>query len=221
MTVTEALLERKSTRAFLKKNVETSLIENILSAASHAPSGTNTQPWQVAVVTGKEKKQLEEKLEAAFRNGDKANPDYQYYPLEWQSPYKDRRRECGLQMYKTLDIQREDKQKQLDQWARNFRAFDAPVMLLFFLDPVMQAGSYLDYGMFLQSLMLSAQEQGLATCPQAALADYPDIIKQQLDYDEDSILLCGMALGYEDKSALVNSYRTSREEVATFSRFFD
>lgn len=221
MNVTEALLQRKSTRAFLKKDVQTSLIESVLSAASHAPSGTNTQPWQVAIVTGKEKKQLETKLEAAFRNGDKANPDYQYYPLEWQSPYKDRRRECGLQMYKTLDIQREDKQKQLDQWAKNFRAFDAPVMLLFFLDPVMQAGSYLDYGMFLQSLMLSAQEHGLATCPQAALADYPEIVKQQLDYDEDSILLCGMALGYEDKNDAVNSYRTSREEVAVFSRFFD
>ncbi|MDH5392405.1 MAG: nitroreductase [Gammaproteobacteria bacterium] len=221
MNVTDALLERKSTRAFLQKTVDRSLIEKILANASHAPSGTNTQPWQVAVVSGKQKEELQTKLETAFRNGDKAHADYQYYPLEWQSPYKDRRRACGLQMYKTLDIKRDDKQKQLDQWAKNFRAFDAPVMLLFFLDPVMQAGSYLDYGMFLQSLMLSAQAEGLATCPQAALADYPEIVKQQLGYANDSVLLCGMALGYEDKSALVNSYRTSREKVEAFTRFFD
>ncbi|MDH5518531.1 MAG: nitroreductase [Gammaproteobacteria bacterium] len=221
MNVTEALLQRKSTRAFLDKAVDRSLIETLLTEASHAPSGTNTQPWQVAVVSGKQKQDLQTLLEAAFRDGKKANPDYQYYPLEWQSPYKDRRRECGLQMYSTLDIKRDDKQKQTDQWAKNFRAFDAPVMLLFFLDPLMQAGSYLDYGMFLQSLMLSAEQHGLATCPQAALADYPEIVKQQLAYDNDSVLLCGMALGYEDKSALVNSYRTGREEVSQFSRFFD
>ena len=135
--------------------------------------------------------------------------------------YKDRRKACGLQMYSTLDIKREDKQRQLDQWAANFRSFDAPVMLLFFMDPIMETGSYVDYGMFLQSVMLAAVEEGLASCPQAALGEYPKIVKQTLDYPEDSILICGMALGYEDTEALVNSYRTPREEVASFTRFFD
>lgn len=221
MNVTDALLQRKSTRAFLDKEVELSLINKILSAASHAPSGTNTQPWQVAVVSGQSKMDLEQKLEKEFRDGNKGQMDYQYYPLTWESPYKDRRRSCGLQMYTTLDIQREDKQRQLDQWAQNYRAFDAPVMLLFFIDAIMEKGSYLDYGMFLQSIMLSATEQGLATCPQAALAEYPEIVKQHLNYSKDSIMLCGMALGYEDTEALVNSYRTPREAVESFTRFFD
>jgi nitroreductase len=126
-----------------------------------------------------------------------------------------------LQMYSTLKITREDKQRQLDQWAANYRAFDAPVMLLFFMDGIMQTGSYLDYGLFLQSVMLMAVEEGLATCPQAALGEYPAIVKAKLGYPDDSILMCGMALGYEDKEALVNSYRTPREEVETFTRYFD
>ena len=108
----------------------------------------------------------------------------------------------------------------MDQWAANYRAFDAPVMILFFIDPIMQRGSYMDYGMFLQSIMLAAEEQGLATCPQASVGDYPHIIKPELGYDDDTILLCGIALGYEDKDALVNSYRTSRLEVDEFTKFF-
>lgn len=221
MNVTDALIKRKSTRAFLDKKINAALIEKILSAASHAPSGTNTQPWQVAVVSGQSKEDLQQKLEAEFRAGTKGKMDYQYYPLTWDSPYKDRRRACGIQMYTTLDIKREDKQRQLDQWAQNYRAFDAPVMLFFFMDAIMEKGSYLDYGMFLQSIMLAATEQGLATCPQAALAEYPAIVKQHLGYDNDSTLLCGMALGYEDTEALINSYRTPREAVASFTRFFD
>jgi len=221
MNVSEALLSRKSVRAFLNKPVRRELIETLLNNASHAPSGTNTQPWQVAVVSGDSKVKLQEKLESAFRDKKTAHTDYQYYPLEWQTPYKDRRRACGLQMYTTLDIQREDKEKQLNQWAANYRAFDAPVMLFFFLDPVMEKGSFLDYGMFLQSFMLAATEQGLCTCPQAALADYPDIVKQELNYEQDKILLCGMALGYEDTTAQVNSYRTPREDCDSFSHFFD
>ena len=221
MKVSDALLQRKSTRAFLDKPVEPELISRLLESASHAPSGTNTQPWQVAVVTGKSKQQLQTKLEAEYRSGAESRICYQYYPLDWQSPYKERRLACGLQLYSTLDIKREDKQKQLDQRARNFRAFDAPVMLLFFIDKVMQTGSYMDYGMFLQSLMLAASEQGLATCPQAVLAEYPDIVKQHLEFDDDRVLICGMSLGYEDKTDIVNSYRTPREPVKSFTRFFD
>lgn len=220
MKVTDALLQRKSVRAFLDKEVEEDKIRAILSAASHAPSGTNTQPWQVAIVMGEAKQKLQLQLENSFREGDKSQADYQYYPKQWVEPYKSRRIACGLQMYSTLDIKRKDKQKQLDLWAANYRAFDAPVMLLFFMDACMQKGSYMDYGMFLQSIMLAAVEQGLATCPQASFADYPKIIKTALDYPQNSVLLCGMALGYEDKSALVNSYRIPREDVSTFTKFY-
>lgn len=221
MNVIEALKIRKSTRAYLNKEVEQEKIYTILDAARHAPSGTNTQPWQVAVVKGEAKIKLQAKIEAAFRSGDKGKADYTYYPDEWRQPYAARRKECGLLMYKTLGITREDKERQLNQWAANYRAFDAPVLLLFFLDDVMQTGSYIDYGMFLQSVMLAAVDQGLATCPQASVADYPEIIKADFGYPEDTILLCGMALGYEDKDAVVNSYRTSREEVDSFTRYFD
>lgn len=221
MNVSEALNTRKSTRAFLPKPVDKAIIDRILSAARHAPSGTNTQPWQVAVVTGDTKQQLCQELETAFRNQVDRKMDYHYYPEDWVDPYKSRRKACGLQMYSTLKITREDKQRQLDQWAANYRAFDAPVMLLFFMDGIMQTGSFLDYGLFLQSVMLMAVEEGLATCPQAALGEYPAIVKAKLGYPDDSILMCGMALGYEDKKALVNSYRTPREEVETFTRYFD
>ena len=221
MKVSEALKNRKSVRSYLDKAVEAEKITAILDAARHAPSGVNTQPWQVAVVSGATKQSMQEKIEATFRGGDKGKADYNYYPTEWKEPFKSRRKECGLLMYKTLEIQREDRERQMDQWAANYRAFDAPVMLLFFMDTAMQAGSYLDYGMFLQSVMLSAVEQGLATCPQASIADYPEIIKTELGYDDDTVLLCGIALGYEDKDALVNSYRTSREEVDSFTKYFD
>ena len=213
MNVIKALEQRKSTRAFLSKEVEPETINTILNAARHAPSGTNTQPWQVAVVTGNAKIRLQTKMEGAFRAGDKGKADYTYYPDEWRQPYASRRKECGLLMYKTLGITREDKKRQINQWAANYRAFDAPVLLLFFMDEVMQTGSYIDYGMFLQSVMLVAVDQGLATCPQASIADYPEIIKAELGYPEETVLLCGMALGYEDKAALVNSYRTSRVDV--------
>ncbi|MDH5659960.1 MAG: nitroreductase [Gammaproteobacteria bacterium] len=221
MLVSEALEKRKSTRAFLDKDVDLDKIERILSMASHAPSGVNSQPWQVAVVKGKSKKKIQEKMESAFRNGDKGKMDYQYYPEQWVEPYKGRRKSCGLQMYSTLEIAREDKTRQLDQWAANYRAFDAPVMLLFFMDGILDAGSYLDYGMFLQSIMLMAVEEGLATCPQAALGEYPKIVKEELGYSDDMIMLCGMALGYEDTEALVNTYRTPREGFNSFTRFFD
>ena len=221
MNVFEALIKRKSVRAFLDKQVEKEKINSILDAARHSPSGTNTQPWQVAIVTGESKKKLQSKIEAAFRSGDKGKADYSYYPDEWVEPYKSRRKACGLLMYQTLQIGREDTDRQLEQWAANYRAFDAPVMMLFFMDDKMLKGSYMDYGMFLQSVMLAAVDAGLATCPQASIADYPELVRSELGYPNNKILLCGMSLGYEDKEAIVNSYRTSREEVASFTEFFD
>ncbi len=221
MDVKTALETRKSVRAFLDKAVPTELINTVLEQAKNAPSGVNTQPWKVAVITGKTKQTLQEKMEQTFRSGTKGEMDYQYYPLDWQGVYKDRRKACGLLMYSTLEIAREDRERQMDQWAANYRAFDAPVMLLFFMDKVMETGSYLDYGMFLQSVMLSATEHGLGTCPQAALAEYPQIAREVLGYDDDQVLLCGMAMGYEDTEHLINSYRTDREALDNIVRYFD
>ncbi len=220
MKIADALKLRKSVRAFLDKAVEPEKIRAILSAARHAPSGANIQPWQVAVVSGEMKAKLQTEIEECFRNENRGKADFQYYPKTWRQPYKQRRVNCGRQMYKALGIQRHDEQKRLDQWAKNYRSFDAPVMLLFFMDETMQTGSFLDYGMFLQSIMLTALDYGLSTCPQASLSDYPEIIKGTLGYPQDSILVCGMALGYEDTDAVINSYRTPREDIETFTRFF-
>jgi nitroreductase len=220
MNTLDALQQRKSVRAFLDQEVEKEKIDTILAAASHAPSGANIQPWQVAVVSGETKKRLQTQIEKNFREGKRGPADYQYYPKEWNNPYKLRRINCGQQMYSSLEIARSEKHRKREQWAANYRSFDAPVMLLFFMDATMETGSYLDYGMFLQSIMLAALDQGLATCTQASLADYPELIKTTLNYPQDSVLLCGMALGYEDKEAPINSYRTPREKTDSFTRYF-
>jgi nitroreductase len=120
-----------------------------------------------------------------------------------------------------LGISKKNSEARKAQWKANYRAFDAPVLLIFFMDESMQTGSYIDYGMFMQSIMLTAQSLGLATCPQAAVADYPEIIRTQLGYTDDRVILGGMAIGYEDTNAIVNQYRTSREDIESFTDFFD
>ena len=221
MNVIEALKARKSVRSFLNKEVEQEKIETILNSAKHAPSGVNTQPCMVSVVSGPKKKSIESKIIAAFDNGKKEKMDYQYYPLKWEEPYKSRRKEVGLLMYQTLGISRDDKHRQIEQWKANYRAFDAPTVLYFFIDATLEKGSYLDYGMFLQSVMLAATELGLGSCPQAALAEFPTIVKEELNIDDSKVLLCAIALGYEDKVALINSYRTERIALSSFVTFFE
>lgn len=221
MNVLEALQKRKSVRAFLDKEVDRNIINTILENAKCAPSGVNMQPWTVCVVSGDKKKDIETKVIEAFQSGKKANMDYLYYPLQWDEPYKSRRKETGLLMYQALGINREDKEKQLSQWKANYRAFGAPVVLYFFIDSTLEKGSYLDYGMFLQSVMLASTELGLGSCPQAALAEFPDIIKEELDIEQGKVLLCGMALGYEDASASINSYRTGRILLEEFASFYE
>jgi len=221
MNITEAIKARKSTRAYQDKAVEREKIVRILQAARHAPSGTNAQPWQVAVVTGEKRDEITARMVAAFEKDGIGTMDYEYYPLKWKYPYKKRRVACGAQLYATLHIERGDREGRLRQWVANYRAFDAPVILFFFMDRVMEKGSYLDFGMFIQSVMLAALDEGLATCAQAALGQYPELVRQALDFDKDMVLLCGMALGYEDKEAPINSYRTPREEVEVFTRFYE
>lgn len=220
MNIIDALQQRKSTRAFLDRPVTREQIVRILAAARHAPSGTNAQPWQVAVVSGRKKEELAAMLGEAFQRQGPGAMDYHYYPVDWHEPYRSRRVACGAQLYAALGIDRRDRGRRLSQWAENYRAFGAPMMLFFFLDPAMQQGSFLDYGMFIQSVMLAALEEGLATCPQAALGQYSSLIKDFLGYSRDTTLICGMAVGYEDPQAAVNGYRTPREEVSAFTRFF-
>lgn len=222
MDVKQALLARKSVRAFLDKDVPKEKIVAVLDAARHAPSGTNAQPWKVAVVQGKKRIELADAMENTFlKIRGEGKMDYQYYPVQWKGEYKRRRVETGSQLYQELGIERNDKDARFQQWQINYRAFNAPVILFFFLDRIMQTGSFLDYGMFYQSIMLAALEEGLATCPQAALAQFPDLIREKLGYGEEMQVVAGMAMGYEDPDAKVNSYRTSRLKVEDFTRFFE
>ncbi len=221
MNVQDALRNRKSVRAYLDTPVSREKIRAILDAARHAPSGTNAQPWEVAVVSGEAKAKICKAMEDCFAGQDLGEMEYKYYPDVWKAPFKKRRVACGSQLYSALGIDRKDRAARMQQWAANYRAFDAPVILFFFLDRSMAEGSLLDYGMFLQSVMLAALEQGLSTCAQAALGQYPQIVRKHLGYDEEMMLLCGMALGYEDTSASQNNYRTEREEVEVFTTFFE
>ncbi|WP_319381082.1 nitroreductase [Thiomicrorhabdus sp.] len=219
--VYQAITQRHSVRAFLNKPVAQEQIRRILEAARFAPSGVNTQPWQVAVVSGATKQRLQNAMLKKFAAGERGKMDYAYYPNEWKIPYKQRRVETGKQLYGALQIDRKNKAGQKAQWAANYRGFDAPVTLYFFMDDCLQTGSFFDYGMFVENIMLLAQEEGLATCPQGALGEYPDLVRRELGYDRNKLLICGMALGYEDKEHPVNQYRTEREKVDDFTRFFD
>ena len=220
MNVIEALESRISTRAYRDKPVARETVRNILDAARWAPSGVNTQPWQVAVVQGDMLRQLSEALLQLATEGTKPNPDYDYYPGKWIDPYKKRRFQCGMDLYKALEIGRDDKEKRLEAALNNYRFFGAPVSLFFFMDKHMGKGSWLDMGMFIQSVMLAAREYGLGSCPQASTADYPDAVREKLGISAENLLLCGMALGYPDESHPVNRYRTAREAVDTFTRWY-
>ena len=216
MDIIKAIKARASTRAFLCQDVDDNIIEQILAAARWAPSGTNTQPWSVAVVQGETKSAVTHAVTQAFDNGTPGHQDYDYYPREkLPEPFKSRRFACGMALYDALGVQREDKERRKAVWRLNYQAFSAPVILFFFIDKFLKEGSWLDYGMFLQNIMLAALDFDLATCPQAALAEYPDIVRAHLGPEyQDKILVAGMALGYPDETDPVNQYRTEREAVA-------
>lgn len=219
MNVQDALKARKSVRAYLDKPVTHESILRILDAARWAPSGTNTQPWEVYVVQGDTKSQIIDALETQFEQGAEASMEYAYYPNQWFSPFQERRRACGLAMFSALEISRQDKDKRLAQWKKNYSAFGAPVILYFVMHKGLEAGSFFDYGMFYQSVMLAAMDEGLSTCPQAALAEFPQPVKDILGVGDDHLLLCGLALGYEDTRDVVNHYRTEREPIENFVTF--
>jgi len=221
MNVEQAIVGRYSCRAYLDDPVPRPLLEKILETARWSPSGANMQPWQVVVLQGEAKERLSDALLAAFDAGERPAPDYDYYPAEWIEPYKGRRYQCGLALYQALAIERDDKARRLEAWRDNYRFFGAPVALLFFIHRSLATGSWLDMGMFIQSVMLAARQWGLESCPQASVADYPQVVRHTLGLEEELRLLCGLALGYPDADHPVNNYRTDREPVAGFTRWFD
>jgi nitroreductase len=222
--VDTALTTRRSVRAFLPTPVQRTDIEAILEAASRAPSGTNTQPWKVYVLTGESLASLSRDLLAAYddpQRDELYQEEYAYYPRQWQSPFIDRRRKIGWDMYGLLGIGKGDKSRMHEQHSRNFRFFDAPVGLLFTIDRSLERGSWLDYGMFLQAIMTAARGRGLDTCPQAAFTQFHRLIADYLGCSENEQLVCGMSLGFADPNAPVNTLRTEREPLGRFVRFLD
>lgn len=227
-SVHEAIVSRVSARAFTQQPVARETLKELLELAARAPSGTNCQPWKVYVLQGDSKTALSEKVcaavDAVFANpalaADYVDP-YDYYPEKWISPYIDRRRENGWGLYGLLGIVKGDKPRMHQQNRRNFQFFGAPVGLMFTVDRAMGRGSLLDYGMFLQNLMLAARERGLHTCAQAAWNTYASIVMPHIGAQPDEMLVCGMSLGYADEQAVVNSFYTPRVAAAEFTRWLD
>jgi nitroreductase len=210
--VDKVITERKSVRAFLPTPVAREDIQKILEIAARAPSGTNTQPWKVYVVTGGIKHQLSDEILQAHNNPhSNYKEEYHYYPVQWLSPYLERRRKVGWDLYSLLGLGRENKAGMHAQHGRNYAFFDAPVGLIFTIDRVMQQGSWLDYGMFLQNIMLAAKARGLDTCPQAAFTQYHQIISKILGLSDQEMVVCGMSLGYADPNKIENSLVTERD----------
>ena len=222
--VDAAITSRHSMRAFLPTEVPRQTIEEILAVAARAPSGTNTQPWQVHVLTGGFKRELSAKILAAYDDPAVAathTEEYAYYPTEWRSPYIDRRRKVGWDLYGLLQITKGDKARMHAQHGRTYAFFDAPVGLMFTIDRVVCQDSWLDYGMFLQNIMVAARARGLHTCPQAAFTQFHKIILAHLGVGPEQMLVCGMSLGHADPAAIENTLVTERDPVASFTTFHE
>jgi nitroreductase len=225
--VDHAITSRRSIRRFLPTEVPRETLEDILRVASRAPSGTNTQPWRVHVLTGDARQGLVDKVTAAFMGSGLVDhhqapykEEYDYYPAQWVSPYIDRRRKVGWDLYGLLGIAKGDTERMREQQARNYAHFDAPVGLVFTIDRVMGRGSWLDYGMFVQSIMIAARARGLDTCPQAAFNQFHAVIEEHLALDAvKEMVVMSMALGWADPGALDNTLLTERDPVSSFATF--
>lgn len=218
------IASRYSCRAFTAQPVPRDILEDILNLASRSPSGTNTQPWNVWVVSGALKQKLSEQLIEASRDPEASNKytePYPYYPKNWISPFIERRRKVGFDLYGLLGIQKGDRARMQAQNERNYLFFDAPVGLIFTTHTVMEQGSYLDYGMFLQSIMIAAKARGIDTCPQAALNPFHQIIHSELGMGENETMVCAMSMGYANPDAPENQLRTERAPIEEWVSFLD
>ena len=221
MNVSEALATRKSIRAFRSDAVPLETVKQILSRAARAPSGGNLQPWKAYVLMGNARDELVRRVaEARETHPMGERPEYHIYPPELTEPYRTRRFRVGEQMYATMGIPREDKLARLAFFAGNWDFFGAPVGMIFTIERQMQQGQWSDLGMFLQSIMLLAREYGLHTCPQEAWAVWHRVIREYLSVPENEMIFCGMALGYADETAPVNTLETERAPLEEFVTVF-
>jgi nitroreductase len=218
-TVDQALITRRSVRGYLPDPVPEATLRHVLEVAGRAPSGTNVQPWHVWAVAGEVKDRVCQAVIAAREAGEE-DQEYSYYPEEWREPYISRRRKVGWDLYGLIGVQKGDKAGMYRQHTRNFTFFEAPVGLFFSMERHLELGSWLDFGMFLQAIMVAARGQGLDTCPQAAWVGYHKPIRAALGIPDSHAFVCGMALGYADNSQPENALETVREPVDVFTKFF-
>jgi nitroreductase len=227
MSVVDLLHRRRSVRGFLDTPVAKEIVVRLLRAASRAPSGTNMQPWRVYVLTGAAKDRLvqevlaKRELEPHREKPPKPFGEYDYNPEPLFEPFLSRRRKVGFDLYQLLGIAKGDRAASWVVAGRNFEFFGAPVGLIFTIDKSLQHGSWLDYGIFLQSLRLAANDVGLGACAQAAWRHYHDIIRPLCGIPENEIIVCGMSLGYADMDAPANKLVTEREPVESFAKFLE
>lgn len=211
MKTTEAIQKRQSIRAYLKKPVEETLLNQLLETAKLSPSSVNSQPWRLAVVQGESLSRLTADLIAA--SPQEPRHEVPYYPERWFEPFLSRRRACGLALYGALQIQRRDIERQKEARLNNFRFFGAPVGIILFTHKNLAPGSLVDAGMLWQTLMLAATEAGLGTCALGSLAEYPDVVRASLSIDDEWKVIGGMALGWPDMQHPANGFRTEREPL--------
>ncbi len=220
MNVTDAIRSRASCRAFLDTPVALETLRDILDIAKQAPSGGNLQPWRVHVLAGPRLREFVALIRSRLSTLPQGEgTEYPVYPPNLKEPYRSRRFQCGEDLYSTIEIKREEKLRRLAQFARNYEFFGAPAAMFFVIDRIMGAPQWADVGMFMQSIMLLARERGLHTCPQEAWASWHRSVAEFLGLPPEHMLFCGLAIGYRDESAPINSLRTARaplEEFATF-----
>ena len=220
--VFEAARTRRSIRAYKPDPVPAATLREIVALARHAPSGSNIQPWRVHVMTGATLERVGTAIRQAFEKDEPGHRrDYDYYTDPIDEPYLARRRQCGWGLYGLLGIRRGDHEKSKAYRATNYDFFGAPAGLIFTIERRLERGSWLDYGMFLQTLMLAARARGLHTCSEAAIASYPDIVRRELGISNDWIVICGMAMGYADPDALINTFQPPRIGVDEYAVFLD
>lgn len=223
MTVEQALLSRRSVRAFLPTPVTRDDVEHLLELAARSASNSNCQPWQVHVVTGSAKTRLTSALLAAHECEEHVSTreyNYQPKPDEWAEPFRTRRRQFGEGLYgNTLGIAANDSAARLAHHRRNYEFFGAPVGIILSVSRHPLDGALVDAGLFLQALMLAARGAGLATCPQASFIDFYPVLRRHLDIPDDQVIVCGLALGYADHEHRLSRHRTPREPVASFATF--
>ena len=220
-SVTDAVVTRRSLRAFLPIPVSTDLLQEILTTASRAPSGTNMQPWNVHLLTGNSLRKVSEAVLEDFDNDVPYDEEQPYYPDKFFEPYLARRRKVGWDLYTLVGIEKGDKQKMKAQHRRNYEFFSAPAGAVFTIHRDLNIGSWLDYGMYLQNVMLLAREAGLHTCPQAAFCGYHKSIRRALPLKDEEVVVCGMTIGYADFSAVENTLETERADASEFLKLYD